>query len=535
MLRFLVVALTITLVAAGCSDDESGSDGSADNGSSGEPSAASQEGGSESATELSRQTVDDSFGELDEIVTQVMDETGVPGIAVGVVYDDELVYQEGYGVRSVDGDEPVDPETVFQIASLSKPISSTIMAGLAGQGVFDWDDPIADYAPDLQLSDEWVNERVTFADLFSHRSGLPGAPAGNDLEGIGYDRETILSRLPLVPLDGFRDNYSYSNWALTMGGVAGATAAGSDWETVSDEVLFDPAGMASTSMRYDDFVAQENRAALHVRNEDGDWVAEFERDPEPQAPAGGVSSNVPDLAQWVRLQLANGELDGETVIDGEALDQTHVPYATSRPPAPPNGGQPGLYGLGWGLNTEFGLVTWGHSGAFSNGANTTVKLVPAEGLGIIVLSNGAPVGAPETIADSYLSYLLTGDAETDEWLATWTERMAGVYGEPLDLGPQPDEPAPASPAEAYEGTYSNAYVGDVQITADDDGTLEMEIGPTGITYTLDHWDGDTFVYAHAPELPTYLETATFEVVDGQATTLVLTAMDGAGLGTLDRV
>ena len=295
--------------------------------------------------------------------------------------------------------------------------------------------------------------------------------------------------------------------------------------------------MTDTSMRYDALMANDNRAELHIPDGDGEWGADDVRDPQPQAPAGGVSSNVGDLARWMRLQLDGGELDGTQIIDAEALAQTHVPHVTSRPPNPPDGGQPGLYALGWNVNTEFGgYVTWGHAGAFSNGASTMAKLVPAEDLGIVVLTNGAPVGVPEAIADSYIDHLLTGENHTDEILATWRERMSGLYGEPLDLGPEPTEPEPMAADEAYAGTYANDYVGAVTIAAGSEpGTLEMTIGPEDLTYTLDHRDADTFVYQHDRELDeAYIETATFELVDGQAQFLRLSAMDGAGLGTLER-
>src|SRR5262245_37615323 len=154
-----------------------------------------------------RSTVDQSFGKLDGIVKRAMEQTGVPGISVAVVFYDQVVYQNGYGVRSTETKEPVHAETVFQLASLSKPVSATIMAGLVGggkwnnfeEGKFAWEDPIIKYAPNVVLSDRWVTEHVTFKDLFAHRSGLPGASAGNDLESIEYDRDTILQRLRYVP------------------------------------------------------------------------------------------------------------------------------------------------------------------------------------------------------------------------------------------------------------------------------------------------------------------------------------------------
>ena len=134
-----------------------------------------------------------------------MDETGVPGIAVGVVFDDEVLFTEGYGVREAGRAATVGPETVFQIASLSKPISSTIMAGLVGRGAFGWDDPVVAYNPDFALSDPASTEALTFADLFSHRSGIPGA-GGDVLEAVGYERDEILRRLRFLPVEPIGDH-----------------------------------------------------------------------------------------------------------------------------------------------------------------------------------------------------------------------------------------------------------------------------------------------------------------------------------------
>jgi CubicO group peptidase (beta-lactamase class C family) len=101
-------------------------------------------------TKPTRGTIDQSLGKLDEIVKRAMEQTGVPGISVAVVFDDQVLYQKGYGVRSTETKEPVQAETMFQIASLTKPVSATIMAGLVGggkwnnygKGKFAWDDPI---------------------------------------------------------------------------------------------------------------------------------------------------------------------------------------------------------------------------------------------------------------------------------------------------------------------------------------------------------------------------------------------------------
>ena len=523
------VALVAALAMAGCTD-------SGDGESASDPSTTTgQDAGSEQGGVLTRADVDRAVEQLPEIVEQVMAETDIPGVAVAIVHDDEVVAAEGFGVRDIDTGEPVEADTVFQIASLSKPVSSTIMAGLVGQEVFAWDDPIAEHAPDLQLSESWVSEHVTFADTFSHRTGLPGAVAGNDLEGIGFDRDTILERLRYVPLEsGFRENYSYSNFGMTMGGQAAAIAAGSTWEDVADEVLFEPAGMTSTSMRRSDFEAQANRAEPHVLR-DGAWEAGVQRHPDPQAPAGGVSSTVEDLAQWMRLQLAEGSLDGEQLIDADALLEAHTPFIRNRPVAAP-GAPASFYGLGWGVETEAdGQVAWAHSGAFSTGAATVAKLLPGQDLGVVVLTNGEPQGIPEAIADAVLDAASTGEANTEEWLELWGPRFAGILGEPNEFE-TPAEPVAAAPDDAYVGTYANDYVGTAEVRVGPDGGLELALGPDGVTvYPLQHHDGDEFTYQAFEELPDYLEAATFDVVDGRATSLTLSSLDGAGLGTLQRV
>lgn len=516
----LVAVVAVAGVLAACSAGGDGG-GRAGDGSTGDGAG------------ITRAAVDASFGELDEIVEAAMAETGVPGVAVAVVHDDEVRYEAGYGVRNVETGEPVGPETVFQIASLSKPVSSTVMAGLVGQDVIAWDQPIAEVAPELQLSDPWVSAHVTFEDLFAHRSGLPGASAGNDLEVVGFDRAAILPRLALVPLEPFRATYSYSNFGMTMAGEAAAVAAGRSWEEVSDQVLFEPAGMAATSMRHADFVGRADRADLHVQV-DGSWVPLLERTPDAQAPAGGASSNVVDLGRWIRLQLAGGSLDGVALIDGDALDRTHTPMIASRPPTPTVADPAAFYGLGWNVSTDAtGAVRWDHSGAFSTGAATTAKLLPAAGLGIVVLTNGAPIGVPEAIADAYLELLQRGEVTTD-WLEVWSERFGGIFGpRPPWAEPVPD-PEPARPDAAYVGTYGNDYVGEARVVATAGG-LVLQVGPGPTSYPLEHWDADTFTYRDAPESPDHPSAAAFTVVDGVATAVVLSSLDGAGLGELVRL
>ena len=468
---------------------------------------------------LTMAQVEGSKGQLDQIVADVMQQTGIPGVAVGVVYDDTTVITEGYGVKEVGVDGAVDPETVFQLASLSKPIGSTVMAGLVGDGTIAWDDTVVSHDPAFALSDPYVTKNATFADMYSHRSGLPGS-AGNDLEIMGYDQATILSRLKYLPLNPFRATYEYSNFGMTAGGEAAAGSAGMTFTEAAQKTLFGPAGMTSSSFGHDDFVARTDRAALHAKV-DGTYQPAFTREPDAQAPAGGASSNVVDLSRWMRLQLADGSLDGKEIIDSAALDETHRPHANSRATGDPT--TPiREYGLGWDLSqseVDPALVQWAHSGAFSVGAATTVRLLPQLGLGVVVLTNAQPVGGAEAIAELYLDSLLNGRPTADR-LSMWTERFAPLLNPPAR--PVPANPVPARASSAYVGSYRNDYYGTVTIS-EKDGKLVMAWGPEGATTLgLEHDDGDVFLYVDSPEVPGGKTPLAFQFTGGTtASSLVL--------------
>lgn len=466
---------------------------------------------------------------MDEIVDTAMANTGVPGIAVGLVHADEVVHAEGYGVREVGGSQSVDANTVFQLASCSKPVSATAVAALVGKGVISWDEPVHPFAPDLVFNDPWATEHVTFADLYSHRTGLPGG-VGDSLEQFGYSREQILSRLRVVPLNPFRATYAYTNFGLTAGGDAAAKAAGTSFEEMIAEQLFGPAGMTSSSARYADFLSRSNRATLHTRI-DGKWVPGPKRAPDAQAPAGGVSSTVIDMAGWARLELAGGTLGGRRIVASDALAESHKPHVLRRPPSTAE--QPGaFYGLGWNLDVDhLGYVRWSHSGAFTQGAATTTVLIPKEGLGIVVLTNGRPIGVPEAISDMVVDEVVRG-GPTADWLTYWGQQFAGMFIEDPALSKLPAQLTPARAVEVYLGSYGNAFYGTFEIRAGSGG-LEVVKGPAKRTYALTHWDADTFTDVPDLESPDVRAAISFTVSGARASAIDID--DDAGLGTLRRV
>ncbi|MCP3819830.1 serine hydrolase [Streptomyces sp. A3M-1-3] len=486
--------------------------------------------------QLTRAEVDAALGKLDGVVESAMRRTGVPGTAVGVVYQDRVVYLKGFGERRVGQSAEVGPDTVFQLASLSKPLASTVVAGAVGDKVVSWDEPVAGHLPGFALKDPWVTRHVTVADLFSHRSGLPNH-AGDLLEDLGYDRPYILSHLRYEPPAPFRASYAYTNFGLTAAAEAVARAKGVGWEKLSEDTLYKPAGMDSTSSRFADYEQAPDKAVTHVKSDDGNWRAAFVRDADAQAPAGGVSSTARDMTRWLRLQLANGKIDSRQIIDAESLERTHLPEIVSQPPAAP-AGRAGFYGLGWNVSyDDHGRLRLSHSGAFALGANTNVTLLPGEQLGIVILTNGEPVGMADAVALDFFDTAQNGRPSAD-----WLPLVGGIYAKeeeeaksPTDYAHPPADAEPARAGSAYTGTYDNAYYGKAVVTAGENGRLTLQLGPKGMRFPLTHYDGDTFSFATKGENAVGLTGVTFTVGGRDTADKVrVEYLDKNGLGTFTR-
>lgn len=447
-----------------------------------------------------------ALSKLDSFINEVMQTTGVPGLAVGVVYQGRVELLKGYGVRKLGDPAKVDPDTVFEIASVSKPLASTIVASLVGEGKVSWDDRIRSLDPDFALANKAATEQLTIRDLFAHRSGLPTG-AGDVLEELGYSRPEILHRLRLVPLAGqFRETYHYSNFGLTEGAIAATRGTGKTWEELAHEQLYAKVGMRSTSSRYSDYENNPNKAALHYRGDDGVYHNWFVREADSEAPAGGVSSNVRDLANFLELQLGEGTFHHQQIVDKTALDETHKPEicAAEAGPVPAGKCAGSYYGLGWNVGKDkSGARQLSHSGAFDLGSGTAVYLVPDEQLGIVVLTNGTPIGVPEAVSLAFLDYFRYGSAQAD-YLTVFKPIFEKMIRETQDASPDyaklapPSNPSSPDQLSAYQGTYVNAYYGTLEIEVARN-RLIMRLPPRAAYYELTHWDGGAFTYYYASE------------------------------------
>jgi CubicO group peptidase (beta-lactamase class C family) len=484
---------------------------------------------------IPRGQVDKAIAKLDALAKVLMKRSGIPGMAVAVVKDGKTVYAKGFGVRKVGENKPVDADTVFQIASLSKSLAATVVARQVGAGIVKWNTPVADHLPWFALDDAWVSKHVTIGDMFAHRSGLPDH-VGDDLEDMGYDRRQVLERLRFAPLQPFRSTYAYTNYGLTAAAEAVATASGSDWATLSETVLYKPLGMAATSSRFADFMKQDNRAVGHVLV-GGSYVAKYQRKPDAQSPAGGVSSTVRDLARWMAMLLGQGRYEGREIIAKDALLQATTAKIVSTPSFAVDA-RASFYGYGFGVGVSpAGRVTLSHSGAFALGAGTHYLMIPSAGVGIVILTNAWPIGVAETLGAEFADLAQFG-AITRDWfpaykglLAPTTKPFGALVGKAA-----PGSPAPAQELATYAGVYANDFYGDAVVEQSDKG-LTLKMGPSAVSYALDHWDGNEFVFKPSSENAPdgSISAATF-AVDGatSAKTLTIELLNENGIGVFTR-
>ncbi|NEW27059.1 serine hydrolase [Nocardia cyriacigeorgica] len=464
------------------------------------------------------------------LAEELMASSGIPGMAVAIVHDGRVVYSEGFGVGNVDSKSEVGPDTVFQLASVSKSVGATVVAQQVSAGKVEWDSPLEELMPSFALGDPYVTDHVTVGDLYAHRSGLPDH-AGDLLEDLGYDREQVVERLRLLPLGPFRDSYEYTNFGVTAAAMAVARAGGTDWETLSARELYEPLGMTATSSRYSEFAERANRADGHTFV-DGEYrVTNPGRQPDAQSPAGGVSSSVTDMAKWMTMVLANGSVNGRALIEPQDLLPAISPQSVAHPPQSADA-RASFYGFGFNVSeSAAGRVMLSHSGGFELGAATAFTLIPSADVGIVTLTNAAPIGVPETLNAEFADLVQFGEIRQD-WRALYREAFAPMSAPTGELAgaTAPADPAPARPLTDYAGVYDNPYYGPATIT-ETAGALTLTLGPKNTAFPLTHWDGDTFVFTPSGEnaAPGSVSKATF---DGDE--LTLEYYDQEGLGSFDR-
>jgi len=314
----------------------------------------------------------------------------VPGIAVAVVTEQDLLLVQGYGLREFDVNDRVDANTLFPIASTSKAFTAFALATLVDEKKLQWDDPLTTHLPYLEFIDPYLTEHVTIRDALAHRIGLVRADPGW-LANPDWSREQLLSRVRYIPsLDGFRQGWHYSNWMYTAAGEVIPALTGKSWDDYLDEVIFEPLDMQNTGTRFSMLQNATNVTAGHVLV-DGKIITVPLRNIEVIGPAGSINSTATDMSKWCRLLLGKGSVGERTIVEEPTFAELLQPQVVINAPpevATMGGGFQHLaYTFGWGRMDYQGKETmYWHNGGI-DGIATQVTLFPESGICIAILAN----------------------------------------------------------------------------------------------------------------------------------------------------
>lgn len=453
---------------------------------------------------LASATVPAELERLDATVERVRSQFDVPGIAVAVVKDGQVVLERGYGVRELGKPAPVEADTLFAIASNTKAFTATSLNLLAEQGRLKMDDRVIDHLPSFRMSDPYVTGEMRIRDLLSHRSGL-SLGAGDLLfwPTTTYSNAEVVQRLGKVPLKaGFRDRYAYDNILYAVAQQVIEQVSGQSYADFLQQHIFTPVGMEGTRFNADHLKPGDKAAVGHAKYDFSTLRTVAPLTWSNNAGAGGIYSSVHDMARWMNVQLAQGRLENGTALfspkSQQAMWQMITPQVVPEPsvpelaPARPNFAG---YGEGWSLSDYRGQKLVWHTGGWP-GMVSRVTLVPEQKLGIVVLTNqevGAAFSAiTMDVLDAYLK------APATDWVGAYAAAVAKAQdkadeGWAAHQAARDADSTPSLPLTGYAATYRDPWYGDV-VVEKRGRALRLRFGRTAqLVGRMEHWQHDTFI------------------------------------------
>ncbi len=429
---------------------------------------------------------------FDEFVAAVMKEDKLPGLAVAVVRDGQVILAKGYGQRNVAENLPVTPQTLFAIGSVTKSFTAAELGMLVDDGKLEWDQPVRRWLPDFQLKDSFATEHMTPRDLVTHRSGMPR----HDVLWYGspLTRRELYGRMRhLEPSKEFRATFQYNNLMFMTAGVLIEQISGTSWENFTRARIFEPLGMAHSNFSVADSVKTSD-FALPYELVDQDVKAIPFRNIDAIGPAGSINSSVEDMIRYVQFHIDKGKVGGVqrlSVANAEAMQSPQM-VTSGTPPHEELGHA--SYGLGLTVGSYRGHKLVEHGGGI-DGFISKLSFLPNKKIGVIVLTNlsGTPLVSPPAITYNLFDRLL-GQPPID-----WAGRLRGETAklkaarEAVKKSSSTGRKEGTSPSHAwadYAGNYEHPAYGRVRIELM--GSAELTLTANGVTLPAKHFHYDIF-------------------------------------------
>ncbi|MEO5997081.1 MAG: serine hydrolase [Chitinophagaceae bacterium] len=454
---------------------------------------------------FSQSTFQKMFPAIDKYIDSILKDWHIPGLALGIVYKDQLIYSRGYGYRNLEQKLPVEATTLFPIASNTKLFTATAAAMLEEEGQIDLDKPVRNYMPTLIFINDELNTKVTLRDMLSHRTGLPRYDAiwvGSDISR----KDAISKVVYMKPRLGFREGYIYNNMMYASAGLVLETVTGKSWENIIGEKIFKPLQMNATVFSKDDMVKYGNYAIGYFEKDSTRQLLPKKFDVQSVAlgPAGIIKSSVEDMSHWMIAQLNDGLYQGKQTISSKAIKETLVPNIIADKESKYDELSNALYAMGRNIETYKGYKIATHTGSV-DGFYSNLTLVPALKLGVFMIHNGEAGGSLRTVMAFPVIERLLGLSITP-----WSQRYLADYKIAVARDKHVSDSVKATQAKgtspshalsSYAGTYTSPLYGSMMIELVDDG---LTIAFKKIRSPLLHFHYDQFITnVEGTDLPSF--------------------------------
>jgi CubicO group peptidase (beta-lactamase class C family) len=459
---------------------------------------------------------------LDNFITQAMKDWKVPGLAITVVQDGQVILTKGYGYRDSERKLPVTPNTLFCIASMTKSFVVTELGTLVDEGKLDWDKPVYDYLQDFRMYDSVVTERLTPRDLVTHRSGLPR----HDLtwySNADITRKEMVERLRyLQPSRDLRERFQYNNLMYMTAGYLGGVLNGTDWETAVRQRVLTPLGMTNTNFSVSDSQKSSDFAQPYRKAKEEVKLIPFYVQ-GAVGPAGEINTTAEEISHYLLFQLNKGKYaDKQILSEGNAVQMQSPQMVIQGTPQFAELGE-NTYGMGFGVTQYRGHKMVSHGGAI-DGFRSELAFLPNEKIGVVVFVNLDGTSMPNVIVYNVLDRLLGLDS------VPWNQRYLEIEKkseqskeEAKKRGFTAPTPGthPSHDLKDYVGEYENLGYGRVTIEGQGEGFL-MKINR--LSSPLKHFHYDVFSVPEDPLNPLENQKIIFHTdVNGTISSLSITA------------
>ncbi len=431
---------------------------------------------------------------LDRDVRATIAAWHLPGLAIAVVQNDRVIFLKAYGIQEIGSARPVTAGTLFELGSTTKAFTATAMAMLADEKKLSWDDPVRNYVAGFHIADPCTDSLITLRDIASHRSGV--ARHDELWDDTDFGRDALIRRIGAMKVwRPIRAGYQYNNLMFVTAGEAAASAAKMPWEELIRTRIFVPLGMTESRIAYADWPESDHASGHRWDGTKQTAAIQPMRNYDALAPAGTIKSSAHDMAQWLRFQLAGGEIDGKRLLSVAALDETHAPQTII--PIGPATRQlyPDTnfltYALGWNASDYHGELLVAHAGAL-NGFRSNVALLPKRNFGIVIMENIGRGTALAALRNTILDQFLHHPARDWNTELLEVEKVEGAKADAALAAREAKRltaPKPSHELTAFAGTFQNAGFGDATISVANDA---LTLHWNRLTIPLVHENYDSF-------------------------------------------